>query len=136
MCVSVLSCLKYDCKCENIYAKRAPTSTSQPPTRPSVPVALHAFLFYDAATCSENEKHLTRQSAELGGPPSAGSSDPMIPPISYGPHMLNRKMLHSLLFSQGFFFSVKVFILYPAGYSGGASQTKFYKSSKKIVSIS
>jgi len=48
-------------------------------------VALHAFLFYDAATCSENEKHLTRQSAELGGPPlelrasvlqSAGSSGP------------------------------------------------------------
>lgn len=115
MCVSVLSCLKYDCKCENIYAKRAPT-------RPSVPVALHAFLFYDAATCLENEKHLTRQSAELGGPPSAGSSDPVIPPISYSPHMLNRKMLHSLLFSQGFFFSVKVFILYTAGYSGGAIQ--------------
>lgn len=65
VCESVLFCLKYDCKCENIYAKRARTP------RFVFSVALHAFLFYDAATCSENEKHLTRQSAELGGPPLA-----------------------------------------------------------------
>lgn len=55
--LSACACLKYDCKCENIYAKRARAPRC----------ALVRFLFYDAATCSENEKHLTHQSAELGG---------------------------------------------------------------------